>query len=344
MKTAPAPSPQVSVLLPVRNGAETLAEAIQSISAQTLTDFELIVVDDGSEDQTPDVIRRLAAFDPRIRAVRQPARGIVAALQEAITHARAPFFARMDADDMAHPGRLARQVAWLRRRPELGAVGSLVSSLGQNPGNLGWQRYLDWLNGRRTPEAIQRDIFIESPLAHPSVLIRRSALEQVGGYRDFDGPEDYDLWLRLAAAGWRLAKVPAYLLAWRDHPERLTRTDPRYRNKAFLKLKAYHLARGPLSGQDRRRPLWIWGAGRYGPQLSRALEQEGIDTEAFIDIDPVKIGRQRRGCPVEPPMSLKAHPEALVLAAVPVIGARTLIRRRLTRMGRTEGVDYWCCA
>jgi hypothetical protein len=223
-------------------------------------------------------------------------------------------------------------------------VGCLVRSFGDGPLQEGWQRYEAWLNGRRCSEAIARDLFVESPLAHPSVTLRRSALDSVGGYREIDGPEDYDLWLRLVGAGWRLAKVPAVLLEWRDHPTRLTRTDPRYRPEAFIRLKARHLSRGPLgTGQ----PFWIWGAGRYGRHLARALEAEGREVDAFIDIDPKKIGRTRRGRPVCSPAALadqKHRDDLLVLTAVPVPGARTLIRRKLNALGHVELTSYWCCA
>ena len=271
------------------------------------------------------------------------------ALQTAVTRSRAPFLARMDADDRSRPSRLERQLAWLRRRPDLGAVGCLVRSIPETSGATipdGWLRYERWLNGRRTAEQVTRDLLVESPLAHPSVTMRREAYESVGGYRDFDGPEDYDLWLRLARAGWQLAKVPTVLLDWRDRPGRLTRTDPRYRPEAFLALKAQHLVHGPLASLERGRPVWIWGAGRYGRQLCRALEAAGAGerVQAFVDIDPDKIGRQRRGRQVHDRADLKSNNDVAVLAAVPVVGARALIRRQLTTMGFREGRDYWCCA
>jgi cellulose synthase/poly-beta-1,6-N-acetylglucosamine synthase-like glycosyltransferase len=339
--------PRISVLLPVRDAADTVAEAVESVLGQTLDALELVVVDDGSRDGTAEILRGLARTDPRVVLVETPPRGLVPALRAAAARARAPFLARMDADDRSHPRRLARQLAWLERRPELGAVGCLVRTISDPRCTAdGWERYERWLNGRRTAAEIRRDLFVESPLAHPSVTLRREAYEGVGGYRAFDGPEDYDLWLRLAAAGWDLAKVPAVLLDWRDRPDRLTRRDPRYRLEAFLRLKAQHLSRGPLAGLEPRRPVWIWGAGRLGRQLCRELEREGAGgrVAAFVDIDPRKIGGERRGRPVLPRVALRERRDVAVLAAVPVVGARALIRRQLTGMGFCEGVDYWCCA
>jgi glycosyltransferase involved in cell wall biosynthesis len=326
----------------VRDGATHIEQALDSLRHQSMQDFEVLVVNDGSSDSTPQILQQQARRDGRLRILTQPPRGIVAALQLAACEARGSYLARMDADDISLPRRLERQVAWLDQRPELAAVSCLVRTLSDAPLQDGWKRYIRWLNARRTWPSIARDLFVESPLPHPSVVIRRSALEQVGGYRQFDGPEDYDLWLRLVGAGWRLAKVPTVLLWWRDHPRRLTRTDTRYRPEAFIRLKAQHLSR-MIKGQDR--PLWIWGAGRHGRLLARALEsREGCKIEAFIDIDPMKIGRMRRGSPVVPVQELEQHRDALVLAAVPVDGARSLIRRRLTALGFQEGLDYWCCA
>jgi FlaA1/EpsC-like NDP-sugar epimerase len=125
----------------------------------------------------------------------------------------------------------------------------------------------------------------------------------------------------------------------------LTRQDRRYRTEAFVRLKAGYLVRGPLEGIGR--PVVIWGAGRVGRLLGRALEAEGVTAAAFIDIDPRKIGRTRRGRPVWAPEALAVEPglaRAVILAAVPVVEARLAIRHHLGQGGRVEGRDFWLCA
>ena len=190
---------KVSVLLPVRNAASTLGEAVESLLRQTLQDLEIIAVEDGSDDESLAILRGLAETDNRLQVFDQKAQGIVMALNFAAQQATAPLLARMDADDICEPERLALQLAVMEREPDLAALGSSVVGFGQV--GEGWQRYLDWLNGLKDSEAVHRNLYVESPLAHPSVMMRRTAFEGVGGYREFDGPEDYDLWLRLGEAG-----------------------------------------------------------------------------------------------------------------------------------------------
>ena len=208
----------------------------------------------------------------------------------------------------------------------------------------GFRIYERWLNGLLSHDDILRERFIESPLPHPSVMARRRILEAAGGYRDTGWPEDYDLWLRLAADGVRFRKLPRCLVGWRAHAGRLTHTDQRYSVERFLACKAHHLARGPLAG---RRPV-VWGAGQTGRRLAKHLERERAAPEAFIDIDPKKIGGSLRRRPVlavdELPRLLTRLHHPVVVAAVSSRGARQLIRERLRAWGLDEGTDFWCAA
>jgi hypothetical protein len=175
-------------------------------------------------------------------------------------------------------------------------------------------------------------------------MFRRAVVEAVGGYRDPPWAEDYDLWLRLAAAGARFAKVPRVLHRWRDAPGRASRTQPRYSRDAFLRCKAHHLAGGPLAGAP---GVVVWGAGITGKRLSRYLDAAGCRTHAFIDIDPAKIGRPRRGDILvhgnDPATLAQLRPWPLV-AAVAVPEARQLIRAAASAAGWHEGDDFWCAA
>jgi len=335
--------PLVSVLLPVRDAVPFLARCLASLRRQSLTDFEVIAVDDGSSDGSSQALDELAARDSRMRVLHQPASGLVAALNAGLALCRAPLVARMDADDISHPRRLELQVLELDTRPELGVVSCRVRHFPWHSVGEGFRLYELWLNSLLTPRDIARERFVESPLAHPSAMVRREVIEDVGGYRDLDWPEDYDLWLRILEKGVEVGKLDPYLYFWREHQERLTRRDSRYSTSSFLRCKAHFLLRGPLAGCSR---VVVWGAGQTGRRLSKPLLEGGAPIEAFVDIDPEKIGRTLRGRPVIGADALPAllGQGTVVLAAVASRGARALIREQLDALGLVEGVGYWCVA
>lgn len=329
------PRPEVSVLLPTRDNASTLAAAAGDILADAGVDLELVVIDDGSTDETAEILAELEA-DPRVRVIRTEGEGIVAALNRGLAAARAPLIARMDGDDRSHPGRLAAQRDFLARRPDVHLVGTQVLAEPESALGDGMKRYVSWQNELLTPEDHHREIFVESPLCHPSVMFRREVIDAVGPYREVSWPEDYDLWLRMDAAGMRLAKLDQVLFSWRHRPGRLTFTHPRYARDRITAAKgAFLAARVRAMG----RPLAVWGAGPTGRRLARAMEPEGVRAAVFVDIDPLKIGRVARGVRVVSPDALTPSAFAVV-AAVGAEGARGLIRAALCAMGFVEGEDF----
>ena len=340
-----AAQPTVSVLLPVYNAAKTLAVALESLFAQTFADFKIIAVDDGSTDDSPDILRAAAAEDARLRPLYLDHLGLVNALQQGLAACQGEYVARMDADDLCHPERLEQQLEYLRAHPKISVVGCLVDILSLEAEREGFARYVEWLNSLINPQAIRRDIFVESPLAHPSTIMRREELLALGGYVDNGWPEDYDLWLRYFNAGKQFAKVPQILLQWRDDGERLTRTDSRYSVENFLRAKAHYLLRGVLRDRD---AVFIWGAGQMGRRISKHLLRGGAPLVAFLDINPKKIGGTLRGLPVyaadDLPKLFHAQRDPIVLVAVSSHGARPLIRARLDDWGLVETEDYWCVA
>lgn len=342
--------PSVSVLMPCRNAEPWLDACLDSLRAQTLTDFELIAVDDGSTDRTAEILRERAEGEPRIRVLagggERGGRGLVASLVRAAAAARAPLLARMDADDICRPTRLAAQFEFLSRHPEIAACGTGVRLFPRSRLGSGYRRYEAWLNDRVTPESILADLFVECPIAHPSLMIRSSALAGLGGYRDTGWPEDYDLLLRLHAAGMSAANLPEVLLEWRVRPERHSLRSEQYAPAAFRRCKVHFLKASFL---PRGRPLIVWGAGKVGKPLVRELSRQGLGVEAFVDLDPRKIGQSIHGAPVLSPgefAAVRRQPEAdpYVLVAVGSPGARGEIRRALDDLGRSEILDYRVCA
>lgn len=325
---------RVSVLLPVRDGARTLPAALESLRRQTCEAWELVAVDDGSRDGTPGILEEASGRDGRIRVFHAPPLGIAAALARAAAEARAPVLARMDADDVCHSRRLELQLARMASGPRVDVLGCRVRAAG--PTAEGMRRYVAWQNGLLEHDAIVAALFVESPLVHPSTLLRRETFEAAGGYRATEWPEDYDLWLRLAERGARFEKLPRTLLAWRESPGRLTRTHPMYAPAAIDAAKRhYFLRRAPAS-------VVVWGAGPIGRAWMRDLLAAGVDVEAAIDVDPRKIGRRVAGGRV-PVVSVEdglARRRGMILGAVGSRGARDLIRPRLRSAGLVEGRDF----
>jgi glycosyltransferase involved in cell wall biosynthesis len=325
------------VLLPVRDAATTLGACLDSLAAQTLADHEVVAVDDGSTDGSGELLRARARTDARVRVLSTARRGLVSALNRALAEARAPLVARMDADDRAASDRLRLQAERLERDATVDVLGSRVRVVGAagRPGE-GMRAYVRWQNTLLDHDAMARDRFVESPLVHPSVALRRVAIETLGGWREFDGPEDYELWLRAFAAGLRFAKLAEVLLEWTDSPDRLTRTDPRYAPARFLALKLGVLSRGALAGG---RPAVVWGAGPVGKAWSRALRGTGHEVRAFVEVNPRKVGGRLHGAPVVSVGEAADLRGPLHLAAVGQPGARERIRAEAQRLGLMEGTD-----
>jgi glycosyltransferase involved in cell wall biosynthesis len=207
-------TPAVSVLMSVRDGAPWVGEAVASVLAQTAGDLELIVIDDGSTDATPQVLA--AVRDPRMRVERQRAAGLTRTLNHALGLARAPLVARLDADDLALPDRLARQRLFLESHPDVGVLGSAAREVSASGREIGI------VEPPADDAAIRRALIRRNPFVHSSVTMRRSLLERVGGYDEsLAVAQDYDLWMRLGGIT-RLANLTAPLVIRRLLPGRVS--------------------------------------------------------------------------------------------------------------------------
>jgi glycosyltransferase involved in cell wall biosynthesis len=207
--------PLVSVLMPVYNAERYLAEAIESILKQTFTDFEFIIVNDGSTDQSLQILQHYAQQDGRIRLISRENRGLVSSLNEGADLAMSPYIARMDADDISYSERLFKQVNFLKGHPEYVVIGSKVQLIDQDG---------DPLTLFSLETTHQRIDFAHlqgkgGAIAHPATMFRKDSFNSVGQYRSaFIHAEDLDLWLRMAEVG-KLGNLPDLLLDYRQHSQ-----------------------------------------------------------------------------------------------------------------------------
>jgi cellulose synthase/poly-beta-1,6-N-acetylglucosamine synthase-like glycosyltransferase len=327
------------VLLPARDAAATLPAALASLRRQTWTDWECVVVDDGSRDETREVAAAVAAVDPRVAVVSTPPRGLVPALGAGLERCRGEYVARMDADDLMRRDRLAAQVAALDTA-RLAAVGTHVRFFPRAGMSEGLRAYERWVNSIDSPERVRAEAFVECPVAHPTLLVRRAVLSAVG-YRERGWPEDYDLVLRLLAAGYEIGVIPHRLLAWRDGPHRLTRTHPAYGLDRITACKASFLSGGFLAGDER---YVLWGYGGTGRALARALRQHGKHPSHVVEVHARRLGNVIQGAPVVPPAALAALPRRPLVASVAGEAARGEIRAFLATMRWVETRDFVCAA
>jgi glycosyltransferase involved in cell wall biosynthesis len=318
------------VLLPVRDAEPFLAEALASIAGQTLERHEVVVVDDGSADGSAAIAESFARRDARVRVVRQPPLGVVAAMERARAEARAPLLARMDADDVALPTRLELQSAAMDAEG-LAACGGGVEFFPR--ASEGLRAYETWLNGLVTVEAAARDVFVECPLPHAALMLRPDA----PAYRDCGWPEDYDFVLRLWRSGGRFRNLEQPVLRWRDHAARLTRSSSAFSLAAFARCKVHHL-RASLLAQGRA--AVVWGAGPTGKRIARELLAAGAKLSAFVEVDARKVGNRIHGVRVVGVADARAFPGTLALGAVSGADGRERVRQLARELGLEEGVDF----
>lgn len=299
----------------------------------------MIAIDDGSTDSSATLLRASARNDERVRVVSGSGGGIVSALGIGLEYCAGALIARMDADDVMHPARLQCQFDAMVRWPQCAVVGSRVSLFPSSRITDGMREYIDWQNGCVAPDELRDNIYVEAPFTHPSVLMRRDALNAVGGYIEGPFPEDYELWLRLVHAGFELRKLRSVLTAWRLGATSLSRRDGRYSRDAFDKVRAQYLACDARLTNERA--VVVWGAGRRTRLRFAHLRDLGCEIVAWVDIDPRKLGNRVWGAPVLPPVWLRyQQPKPFVLNYVASHGARVTVERYLDNVGYERGKDY----
>jgi hypothetical protein len=246
----------------------------------------------------------------------------------------------MDADDLMHRQRLALQLQALAESPYLTAVGCHVRLFPRHGLPEGRWAYERWLNSIKTPDQVRQEAFVECPLAHPTLMLRREVLQTLG-YRDCGWPEDYDLLLRLLTLGYEVGVVPRRLLSWRDTPGRLSRTSPTYALERFTACKAAFLAAVFL---HETRTYILWGYGDTGKTLRRALLAHGKVPSHIVELHPGRLGNRIHGALVIRPEDLVRVPRGRVVVSVAGVQARQEIRQVMGRLGFVELRDFVCAA
>ena len=292
----------------------------------------------GCRDTSESIAKEWARDVDGIRILKSSTEGGVAeAAKLGCEVATYPLLARMDADDIADHTRFEEQWTTL-----VGNEADLVTCRVESVNSLGegLVRFVNWANGLKTPADFRRERFVESPVIQPGVLMRREAYLAAGGYRVEEGPEDYDLWLRLLETGARFFQAEKARLNWRDSRGRLTRCHEDYSGYQMAATKAHYLAR---LAQVKEKGVMISGSGPIGRRLAKLLLSEGVTVRGFFDVAPSKIGGTVLSLPVWGPRDFGiTHREAILLGCVGR-GGREQVRALAIETGYCEGEDFFAC-
>ncbi len=326
----------VSVLLPFHNACSTLDAAIRSIAEQSFREWELLLINNASTDESASIAHDWSRRDARIQVIPEPNSGIAHALNTGLKHCTSPLIARMDADDLAYPERLARQIAYMNAHPEIGVLSTRTrfETTVEKSSGMAW--FVNWQNAILSPHDHDVKRFVDAPLAHPTVMFRRELVEKFGGYDTGPLPEDHELWLRWMHNGVRFAKLPEELLTWNDHVQRLSRTHPNYSVDAFFTTKAKWIAAWYRRKFADERPIIIAGTSGLCRDRAARLEAEGLRVHAFTDVKK----REVPGYAFIVHDELPSAGKALVISFISQRGTGDRIAAFLSSRGLVEGEDF----
>jgi hypothetical protein len=271
-----APTPEVSVIMPVWNGAKYLREAVQSILNQSFADFEFLILDDGSTDETPRILDGFAKHDPRVRVIHLTHEGIVKALNRGVAEAKSEWIARMDCDDIAYPERLMKQMRVLKEAPEAVLCHTAIQQIGEPQYMRKLQRF------PRSQAMVAARLCYQSPIVHPTVVFSKAAFLRAGGYRPEERhAEDYGLWGRMLNVG-KFVGVNEPLLQFRVHGGSISKQKADVQAALTTAIAQKHCAEfmglsesdarrahGAITEakQERRLREWFWFVSRCLPKL-----------------------------------------------------------------------------
>ncbi|MEQ8583270.1 MAG: glycosyltransferase family 2 protein [Marinoscillum sp.] len=314
---------QVSIIMPVKNAAKYLEEAIQSIQNQTSGDWELLVINDHSTDSSDQILQEFKAKDSRIRPYQNTGTGIVPALHQAFGLATGEYVTRMDADDVMPADRIQKMSALLEASEPKTIVTALVRYFSGQPVSGGYQKYEQWLNEVNRSGTQWQNIYRECVIASPNWMARRAELEEIKAFEDLQYPEDYHLTLKWYQSGFKVKTLPEVMLLWREHSARTSRTSDHYTQKAFFELKIKHFIEMDLHTPH----LVVWGKNPKGKLTTEILSRHGIpfiwhDLKSYRKIENLE------------------NPQ-IIVAVYPNPKERGQIEKYLTNLGLMPGKNWW---
>lgn len=328
---------EVSILMPVYNTRSFLEKCLYSIVNQSLTNWELIAIDDHSTDGSDLILKQFAQQDSRIKTFPNPGKGIIHALRSALEKSSGKYITRMDSDDIMATNKLELLHLELQQKGRGYLSCGHVAYFSENTLGEGYKKYAQWLNSLITNQNHYQEIYRECVIPSPCWMIHREDLDQCGAFKPNTYPEDYDLCFRFYQHKIKIASTNGLLHYWRDHGERASRNKPEYTDNAFIPLKVDYFSKLDYSPD---RPLVLWGAGKKGKRIASLLMEKHIPIE-WVCNTPGKWGKIIHNTTLKPTEYLANLNDPFIIIAVAGPEDQKAIKKKLAEYKRVVTKDYF---
>tara|TARA_Y100000385_G_scaffold176975_1_gene182999 strand:+ start:51730 stop:52737 length:1008 start_codon:yes stop_codon:yes gene_type:complete len=330
-------TPLVSILIPFKNTASFLEDCLESILQQTLLNWELLIVDDGSTDNSWSIVQSYAESDSRIHLLSNNGKGIIEALKTAYSQAKGTFVTRMDSDDIMSTNKLQLMQESLQLKGKGYIALGHVSYFSKAGIGAGYKRYETWLNSLTSSGTNFAELYKECVIPSPCWMVYMTDLERCGGFFNDRYPEDYDLAFRFYKQGLKCIPSNEVLHHWRDYVHRTSRVDAHYAENSFLDLKISYFIE--LSYQ-KEKELIIWGAGTKGKKIAQLLIEQNIPFDWICD-NPKKIGKTIYNQILKPIEHLQTLKQPQCIISVANVKAQIDIKKHLKSLEMKPMSDYF---
>ncbi|GAA4237779.1 glycosyltransferase [Postechiella marina] len=326
----------ISILIPFKNTENFIAECVTSIIKQNYTNWELLIVDDGSTDSSYTIVKKLADKDLRINLLKNPGKGIIDALKFAFKTSKGKLITRMDSDDVMSSNKLNVLANSLLKHGKQHVALGLVNYFSKDGIKDGYKNYEIWLNNLTKTGSNYSEIYKECVIPSPCWMVYREDLEACGAFNFNTYPEDYDLAFRFYKHNFKCISCNEVIHNWRDYSSRASRTDEHYAENHFIPLKLNYFLDLDF---DKNKTLILWGAGKKGKQIAKYLINKKINFEWICD-NPNKIGHNIYGKILKPTTFLNKNKNTQSIITVANKTEQSQILDHLKSLDKKNIEDY----
>lgn len=326
---------ELSLIMPFFNAGRFIAEALESLQAQAFKNWELIAIDDYSEDDSLEILQKFATKDVRIKIFPNPEKGILSALNFGFSQCQGKYLSRCDADDIYPPERFGKMLNLIKSCGPKTVVTGMVSYFSEKNVSRGYRKYEAWLNEINISGIAWSQVYRECVIASPNWLCSRADLQEIGAFENLGYPEDYDLVFRWYQNGFQIECLAEVSLYWREHPLRTSRLSENYQQKAFFSLKLKRFLE-----IEKFSKLYLWGNGKKAKLCASLLIESGINF-SWMDLES-QHSEEKDSIPREDfRFTNLSNGAKLLIGIYPNPAQRRNIEDFLMGQNKIEGKDYW---